>query len=42
MLPDYLEDKERYRISPLDRHPNPAAHAGIATYLAREVLEAQD
>lgn len=39
VLPGYLENKARFELSVHDHHPNAAAHAGIAQYVVRHILQ---
>lgn len=38
IIPDYFDDKNKYRIHEDDHHPNALAHERIADYIVREVL----
>ena len=39
VLPGYREDKSQFHLSPHDQHPDAAAHADIARYVVRRILE---
>ena len=39
ILPGFPTERARYEISPYDRHPNAQAHARIADFIARDLLQ---
>jgi hypothetical protein len=38
MMPGYVDNWQKWVLSPLDRHPNPEAHRRIASYIAHEIV----